>query len=75
MSEIITNADAIRVMTDEQLADLLTKSACYLCSHINENGWCDDKLGKGCRQGHLVYLRQKAKRASVTRITKLLEEV
>ena len=55
--EKMSNADAIRNMTDEELAELLNKSACdYYCNYKSE---CT--FGTSCKQGILEWLKSEVK--------------
>jgi len=52
-----TNADRIRAMSDEELAEVLNKSVCdYYCNYTSE---CT--LGTSCEQGILEWLKSEVK--------------
>lgn len=63
----LTNADHIRSMNDEELAELLcTADWCETCDQLKENGTCkameqDGPLGKHCVSAGLRWLRQPYK--------------
>ena len=51
-----TNADRIRAMSDEELAEFLAPSfTCYACP---SRALCDKSDGKDCNQGFLEWLKQ-----------------
>ena len=56
-----TNADRIRAMSDEELAELLAKftTICEMCIHLNEN--CMTMADDRCREGILQWLKSEAK--------------
>ena len=62
-----TNADHIRAMSDEELADLLcTADWCETCDQMREEGTCkamelDGPLNKHCVSAALRWLRQPYK--------------
>lgn len=60
----LTNADRIRAMTDEELAEWIAKHMyCAECMFFNDdNGTCNYKqrYGKGCNGAMLDWLRQEA---------------
>lgn len=64
-----TNADHIRAMSDEELADLLcTADWCETCDQMREEGTCkamelDGPLSKHCVSAALRWLRQPYKEA------------
>ena len=64
--EIITNADRIRAMSDEELAELLcTADWCELCVQVKQDGTChamelDGPLNRYCVTAGLHCLRQPA---------------
>lgn len=66
-TEPITNADHIRAMSDEELADLLcTADWCETCDQMREEGTCkamelDGPLNKHCVSAALRWLRQPYK--------------
>lgn len=61
-----TNADRIRAMSDEELADLLcTADWCEACDQLRDNGTCQameagGPLNKHCVAAGLRWLRQPA---------------
>ena len=55
---IVTNADRIRKMSVEELADLLTAVDCIDCPLNSEITWCEGK-GKTCRDNVLAWLNQE----------------
>jgi hypothetical protein len=56
-----TNADAIREMSDEELAEfLLEKTSCTVCSY-GKDGICYCGYGKNCDDGVLQWLKSEAK--------------
>ena len=63
----MTNADHIRAMSDEELADLLcTADWCETCDQMREEGTCkamelDGPLNKHCVSAALRWLRQPYK--------------
>ena len=68
----VTNADMIREMTDEELANMLVETDwCEQCIQLNEDGTCkimntqdnlwDGKLHDHCVAGALNWLRQPVK--------------
>ena len=63
----MTNADHIRAMSDEELADLLcTADWCETCDQMREEGTCkamelDGPLSKHCVSAALRWLRQPYK--------------
>ena len=65
----MTNADHIRSMTDEELANLLcTADWCETCDQMREEGTCkamelDGPLNKHCVSAALRWLRQPYKEA------------
>lgn len=65
----MTNADHIRAMSDEELADLLcTADWCETCDQMREEGTCkamelDGPLSKHCVSAALRWLRQPYKEA------------
>ena len=56
----MTNADKIRSMTDEQLADWIMRyvEPCSLCIY-HRNGCAP--VGSGCEDGRLLWLKQEHK--------------
>ena len=62
-----TNADRIRAMSDEELAELLcTADWCEACDQVREDGTChamelDGPLSQHCVAAGLRWLRQPAK--------------
>ena len=66
--EIITNADRIRSMSDEELAKVLcTADFCGFCDYEKENGTCryfdmhpDGRLFDGCVQAAKKWLKSPA---------------
>lgn len=64
---ITTNADRIRAMSDEELADIFLKADfCKLCDY-NKNGVCDYicsypniPLYEGCKQAAVKWMKQPA---------------
>lgn len=66
----MTNADHIRSMTDEELANLLcTADWCETCDQLREEGTCkamelDGPLSKHCVSAALRWLQQPYKEAS-----------
>lgn len=65
----MTNADHIRAMSDEELADLLcTADWCETCDQMREEGTCkamelDGPLSKHCVSAALRWLQQPYKEA------------
>ena len=67
--EIITNADRIRAMSDEELAKTIcTVDFCGFCDYERDNGTChyieahpDGILFDGCVQAAMRYLQAPAK--------------
>ena len=65
----MTNADHIRAMSDEELADLLcTADWCETCDQMREEGTCkamelDGPLNKHCVSAALRWLQQPYKEA------------
>ena len=65
---LITNADRIRAMSDEELAAVLcTADFCNYCDYEREDGTClyietspDGRLFDGCVSAALKYLKQLA---------------
>lgn len=59
----LTNADRIRAMTDEELAEWISKHMyCAECMFFNDdNGTCnyDKRYGKGCNGAMLDWLKQE----------------
>ena len=66
-SRVATNADHIRAMSDEELANLLcTADWCETCDQMREEGTCkamelDGPLSKHCVSAALRWLRQPYK--------------
>lgn len=58
----MTNADKIRGMTDEELADwiMMRVEPCKLCAYC-KRGSCDAPQNKGCEMGRLEWLKQEHK--------------
>lgn len=55
----LTNADRIRQMTDEEIAEILLLSTCYFgCNKCKYNGKCK---GKSCTEAALEWLKQEVK--------------
>lgn len=54
----LTNADRIRQMTDEELAEMLLLSTCYFgCNKCKYHGKCKDK---SCTEAAIGWLKQEA---------------
>ena len=64
--DMFTNADRIRAMSDEELAELLcTADWCELCVQVKQDGTChamelDGPLNRYCVTAGLHWLRQPA---------------
>jgi len=58
----MTNADKIRSMTDEQLADwiMIHVDPCALCAY-HKHGSCGAPQNKGCGTGRLEWVKQEYK--------------
>ena len=64
--EVLTNADRIRAMSDEEMAHtILTVDFCEGCEHYAENGIClfilkhpNEPLYDGCKKALLDWLRK-----------------
>ncbi len=58
--ELLTNADRIRAMSDEELAEWLANNQdCYACAYFDDvEGIC--KGGESCREMMLDWLKQEA---------------
>lgn len=55
--KLMTNADRIRQMTDEELAEMLLLSTCYFgCNKCKYHGKCK---GKSCTEAALEWLKQE----------------
>ena len=54
--KVITNADRIRSMSDEELADLIGTHDCLDCPLNNEDDWCAGSAGS-CRGNVLEWLK------------------
>ena len=54
-----TNADRIRAMSDEELAELLHPVDCLDCPLNSEETWCGGS-GKSCREKVINWLKQEA---------------
>ena len=61
MIVIPTNADRIRAMTDEQLAELIDKTSCGLCSLLGIRDLCRASKDKNCFEIVMAWLKQPAK--------------
>lgn len=55
----MTNGESIRQMTDDQLADLLTKPACNKCVYHEDPRYGGCSKGNDCRQGIWQWLIRK----------------
>ena len=51
----MTNADRIRNMTDEELAEMLFRDRCDMCAY-----GCACRLDDSCKEGVLEWLRKEA---------------
>ena len=59
--EVLTNADRIRSMSDEELADAMSKEVMFtLCDAVCE-GKCRETKEDGCKRRILEWLQQPAK--------------
>ena len=58
----MTNADRIRAMTDEELAEwIAVHMECETCMYfIRETGLCDYPMTYGCKDAMLDWLKQEA---------------
>lgn len=53
-----TNADRIRAMSDEELAEILCAVDCLDCPLNSSEYWCSGK-GRSCKESVLNWLRQE----------------
>jgi hypothetical protein len=58
----LTNADRIRAMSDEEIADdwMNYLVMCQRCAYANECETADDGIVENCREGILKWLKQPA---------------
>jgi hypothetical protein len=59
----MTNADKIRGMNDEQLADWIMRyvEPCRLCAYHTTRGGCAGSINDGCESGRLAWLQREVK--------------